>query len=69
MTFDTLAGKLDDLFAPWNRPESPGAALAIVQDGQVVYQKGYGCANLEYGIPITPITVFHFASLASGCAG
>ncbi|HLN64100.1 MAG TPA: serine hydrolase domain-containing protein [Symbiobacteriaceae bacterium] len=64
MTFDTLAGRLDDLFAPWNRPESPGAALAIVHDGQVVCQKGYGCANLEYGIPITPTTVFHVASLA-----
>jgi len=30
----------------------------------VVYRKGFGCAQLEYGIPITPSTVFHVASVS-----
>ena len=33
-------------------------------NGKVVYRNGYGEAQLEYGIPITPSTVFHAASLS-----
>lgn len=55
---------VDALFAEWNRPDSPGAALAIIHEGKVVYQQGYGAANLEYNIPITPATVFHVASVS-----
>jgi CubicO group peptidase (beta-lactamase class C family) len=43
---------------------TPGAAIAIVQDGEIVYKKGYGMANLEYDIPVTPATVFHIASVS-----
>jgi CubicO group peptidase (beta-lactamase class C family) len=35
-----------------------------VRDGEVVYQRGYGCAQLEYSIPITAATVFHVASVS-----
>jgi CubicO group peptidase (beta-lactamase class C family) len=59
-----LAAQTDRLFATWNRPDSPGCALAIVQDGKIVYKHGYGRANLEYGIPITPATIFHVASMS-----
>jgi CubicO group peptidase (beta-lactamase class C family) len=58
------ARALDSLFAPWNRLDSPGAALAVVEGGHVVYAKGYGAAHLEYDIPITPSTVFHVASVS-----
>src|SRR5712691_1870994 len=40
------------------------AAVAIVKNGLVMYQKGYGSANLEYDIPITSSTVFHVASVS-----
>src|SRR5262245_34956696 len=46
-----LAGKVNQLFAEWDMPGSPGCALAIVKDGQVIYKRGYGIANLEYNIP------------------
>jgi CubicO group peptidase (beta-lactamase class C family) len=36
----------------------------VVRDGELVYSAGYGTANLEYGIPITPSTVFHVASVS-----
>lgn len=42
----------------------PGLALAIVQDGNPIFEKGWGLANLEYDIPITPSTVFHVASVS-----
>jgi CubicO group peptidase (beta-lactamase class C family) len=59
-----LTGRVDSLFAEWDRPDAPGAALAVVQNGEVVYRRGYGMANLEYAISITPTTIFHVASLS-----
>ena len=56
--------RVDQLFAAWDRPGSPGAAVAVVQNGAVVHANGYGLANLEYGIPNTPATIFHAASVS-----
>ena len=61
---EARAAKVDKLFSPWDKPESPGASLAVIKDGEVVYKRGYGSANLEYDIPITPSTVFHVASVS-----
>ena len=61
---DPLTKKVDQLFATWDKPESPGAAIAIIKDGAVVYKRGYGSANLEYNVPVTPQTVFHVASVS-----
>lgn len=61
--------KVDQLFNTWNRPDSPGAAVVVVKDGAVVYLRGYGCANLEHRIPITPQTVFDAASVAKQFTG
>ncbi|UCD25869.1 MAG: beta-lactamase family protein, partial [Gemmatimonadota bacterium] len=52
------------MFAPWDRHDSPGAAVAVVRDGEVVHASGYGAAQLEYDIPIEPSTVFHIASVS-----
>lgn len=61
---DAEAGrKLDSLFAPYTL-QTPGAAVAIVKDGKVVFQKGYGMADLDHDIPITPQTVFNIASVS-----
>ncbi len=56
--------KIDKIFENWNKSDSPGAALAVVKGKKVVYTQGYGSANLEYDIPITPKTVFHVASVS-----
>ena len=55
---------VDAIFSGFESNSSPGFALAILRDGKVVYKKGYGMANLEYGIPIRPNTVFHVASVS-----
>lgn len=59
-----MSRRIDSIFAPWDRPDSPGVALAILRGEELVYSRGYGQANLEYGIPITPETVFHVASVS-----
>lgn len=59
-----MAHAVDQLFAKWARPDSPGASIAVIQNGNVIYSQGYGAANLEYGEPNTPETVFHLASVS-----
>jgi len=54
---------VDALFAAWDRPGSPGCALAVTRNGNSVYARGYGYANLDHGVPITPGTVFDVGSL------
>jgi CubicO group peptidase (beta-lactamase class C family) len=61
---DNHTAEVDKLFAAWDKPGSPGAAVAVVRNGEIVYKRGYGFANLEYDIPITPSTVFHVASVS-----
>ena len=56
--------QVDQLFAAWNNPNTPGAAVAVVKEGTIILKKGYGSANLEYAIPITPSTIFHIASVS-----
>ena len=50
--------RMDGLFAKWNRRDTPGCAVGVVNRGQVIYSKGFGSANLEYQAPNTPQTVF-----------
>lgn len=56
--------RIDTIFSVWDRDDSPGAAVAIVRAGRLVFAKGYGSAQLEYRVPITPQTPFHVASEA-----
>ena len=63
-THNGLEAKVDQLFAEWDKPDSAGAALAVTRDGKIIYTQGYGTANLEYDIPITPTTIFDIASVS-----
>ena len=56
--------RVDALFASWTGPRAPGCAVSVMRGGEVVFAKGYGAANLEYDVPITPSTVFHVASVS-----
>jgi CubicO group peptidase (beta-lactamase class C family) len=61
---DPASAKVDRLFAEWNRTDAPGCAVGISRNGTIVYEHGYGMANLESGVPITPDTVFALASIS-----
>jgi len=56
------AAKVDALFAEWDKPDSPGCALGVIQDGRLVHARGFGQASLEHSVPITPRTVFDIGS-------
>ena len=55
---------LDALFDAGSGLESPGFSVAVIKEGDLVYQAGFGSAQLEYAIPITPQTTFHVASVS-----
>lgn len=59
---DSLTEKIDRLFVSWDKQDSPGCALGIIQDGALIYARGYGMANLEYSIPITSKSIFRIGS-------
>ncbi len=56
--------RVDSVFADVDGPTTPGCAVAVMRGGAPVYERGYGMANLEHGIPITPHSVFHVASVS-----
>jgi CubicO group peptidase (beta-lactamase class C family) len=59
----SLGKKIDDIFKEWDKHDSPGMALAVRHNGNIVYRRGYGMADLDHNIPNQPDTVFHAASL------
>ncbi|MFZ4875898.1 serine hydrolase domain-containing protein [Janthinobacterium sp. Mn2066] len=56
--------QVDALFARWDGQATPGCALGIRRNGELDYARGYGMSNLEHGIPITPQSIFHVASIS-----
>jgi CubicO group peptidase (beta-lactamase class C family) len=53
--------KIDAVFKAYTRA-TPGCALGIYHDGRIVYSKGYGMAELNLGVPISPGTMFDIGS-------
>jgi CubicO group peptidase (beta-lactamase class C family) len=56
--------RIDSVFIDVDRPGSPGCALGVIRGGTLVYNRGYGYANLDYGIPIDAETVLNIGSVA-----
>ena len=61
---ESASAKVDKLFEKMDRTISPGCTLAAIKEGRIVYERGYGMADLDHNIPITPSTVFHVASMS-----
>ena len=59
-----ITTQVDELFAEWDGATAPGAVVGIFMDGRIIYSKGYGLANLDYDIPITPQSVLRIGSIS-----
>ena len=46
------------------RMHIPGVSLAVVRAGKVIKAEGYGIADVEHNIPVTPQTVFKIGSVS-----
>ena len=67
MNFDRNA--VDAVFADLAEFPSPGCALGVVRDQELIYGRGYGMANLEHEIPITTESVFRIGSVSKQFTG
>ncbi len=61
---DTAIGrKVDELLRDFDRPNVPGASVAVVKDGALVFVKSYGLERIETGKLATPFTNYRIASM------
>lgn len=58
------AAIVDSLVAEVLEPGGPGCVVAIFRDQQIAFERGYGVANLDYGLPVNSATVFDIASIS-----
>ena len=50
----SLAAQTDQVFAQFDKSDLPGCVCAVMRDGEVVYNRAFGMANLELDVPLTP---------------
>ena len=51
------------VLAEMKRMHIPGVSLVVVRNGKIVKERGYGLANVEHRVPVTPATVFQSGSV------
>lgn len=56
------AARVDALFAEWDRPDTPGCTVGVARDGELLYARGYGMADLDNGVPNRPGTIYPIGS-------
>ena len=59
-----IASQIQPLVARWDQPDSPGLTLAVLKDGQLIYEGAWGLASLELGVPLTSESRLNAASVA-----
>lgn len=58
----SIRARVDRVFAAFDRTDSPGCAVGVYRDGTIAYARGYGMANLELGVALSPQSVFDIGS-------
>ena len=59
-----LSAKVDDYIKrEMQENKIPGVSVAVIRDGKIIHAKGYGLANVEHNVSVTPETVFQSGSV------
>jgi CubicO group peptidase (beta-lactamase class C family) len=61
---DITPQKVDQIFSVYDKAGVPGCSLGVIRDGDFVYRKAYGSANLELGVPLSLQSVFYMGSVS-----
>ena len=56
--------RLDSLFQSYFKGGEPGGAVLLVKDNKVIYEKGFGIADIQTKEPITAKTLFNVGSIS-----
>jgi len=59
-----LDNYISDIFSVLQNDTMPGASVLVSQNGEIVYQQGFGYANIEKKIRVTPDTKFKIGSVS-----
>jgi CubicO group peptidase (beta-lactamase class C family) len=54
---------VDGLYEKLKGKDNPGIAVLVSQDGNIVYKKAFGYADIAHKTPITPLTKFRIGSI------
>jgi CubicO group peptidase (beta-lactamase class C family) len=61
---DSQSANVDSLISEYINNDGSGLALLVTKNNKILYQKGYGLANLEQKTPIDTKTIFYLASVS-----
>ena len=56
--------QVDSLMAPFDQADGPGAAVAVVRGGEMIFSKAYGRANLTHDVPFSLDTPSNIGSVS-----
>ncbi|MEY2482690.1 MAG: hypothetical protein QOK24_1218 [Verrucomicrobiota bacterium] len=63
-TTEGLRNRVDAVAKQMLSRHTAGVSVAVARDGRVILARGYGMANVEHSVAVTPDTVFHIASIS-----
>ncbi len=66
---NNLETKIDALIPKQVNDSTPGLVIGIIQNGELIFSKGYGLANMSYGIPNNPKMVYNIGSVSKQFLG
>jgi CubicO group peptidase (beta-lactamase class C family) len=61
---DSSEKRVNLIFSAYDKTDSPGCAVGVIQDGNFVYRKGYGRGSLEHAVPLSSQSVFYMGSVS-----
>jgi N-acyl-D-aspartate/D-glutamate deacylase len=59
-----ITARVAALFEDYSVGESPGAAVIVIEDGEILFEGGFGLADIASRTPITPQSAFRLASVS-----
>ena len=59
---DTIAARIDALFAPWSGLGSPGAVWSVTRHGRTIHSGAVGLADIPHGVPLDQRSVVRIGS-------
>ncbi|MCL2568696.1 MAG: beta-lactamase family protein [Oscillospiraceae bacterium] len=64
LSFAEMERQIEELMQEHVGTSTPGAAIVVVHEGEIIFSRGYGWADIDNQIPVDPATtVFEYASI------
>lgn len=64
INLDNIETEINDFMQNNIGKSAPGAAVAVVKDGEIIFSQGYGSADIENNIAVDNNTVFEYGSIS-----